>query len=316
MAFTIYRSTDGSAPSLTGQTGKLVDLLDACLVNGYGAKSAAGWAKAFSGTSKAAYRAPSGARMYYRVQDDGPGAGTFKEARITGYESMSDVDTGTNPFPTAAQGVGSVAMYVARKSAAADSTARAWIVVADARTCYVFILTGDVANTYLAFGFGEFYSMVNSDAYNGFVVGRTSENSATATVDKLDQLDTTIGNQTNIAVPRGHSGTGTSVRMNRHGDSSKSASSTLVGTLPYTNPADGGLYLSPIWLADPTTSPANGIRGRMRGFWLELHAASNFADGDTFTGVGDVNGKTFLMLKSSGSSGIYTLETSDTLETN
>ena len=38
---TIYRSTDASAPVLTGEVGKLVDLLDACLVNGYGAKSAA-----------------------------------------------------------------------------------------------------------------------------------------------------------------------------------------------------------------------------------------------------------------------------------
>src|SRR5262245_61500636 len=166
--FTIYRSTDGSAPVLTGETGKLVDLLDACLVNGYGSKTAAGWAIAFTGTSKRAYRAASGSRLYYRIQDDGPGAGTFKEARLTGYESMSDIDTGTGPFPTSAQGVGSVAMYPVRKSAAADSTARAWVVIADARTCYVFVFTGDNANNQLAFGFGEFYSLVNSDAYNGF----------------------------------------------------------------------------------------------------------------------------------------------------
>jgi hypothetical protein len=43
MTVRIYRSTDGSAPVLTGQAGKLTDLLDAILVNGYGSKTAAGW---------------------------------------------------------------------------------------------------------------------------------------------------------------------------------------------------------------------------------------------------------------------------------
>lgn len=32
----VYQSTDSGAPSLTGQTGTLVSLLDACLVNGFG----------------------------------------------------------------------------------------------------------------------------------------------------------------------------------------------------------------------------------------------------------------------------------------
>ena len=41
MTVRVYKSTDGSAPVLTGQAGSLTTLLDAVLVNGYGAATAA-----------------------------------------------------------------------------------------------------------------------------------------------------------------------------------------------------------------------------------------------------------------------------------
>src|SRR5574342_915592 len=140
--FIVYRSSDASAPVLTGQVGSLISLLDACLVTGYGVKPGAGWSKPYTGTNKAAFQNGFGSvQMLLRVDDNGPV--TAREARITGYETMSDVDTGVNPFPTAAQGVGGIAMLVARKSATADATGRDWIIVADERTMYAFVQTGD-----------------------------------------------------------------------------------------------------------------------------------------------------------------------------
>jgi len=322
--FTIYRSTDASAPVLTGQTGKLCDLLDACLVNGYGAKSAAGWAIEYTGTSKRVYRAASGARLRYRLQDDGPGGGTFKEARLTGYETMSDVDTGTGPFPTAALGVGGIAMVVARKSTTADATARSWMVIADARTCYGFILTGDASGTYNCFMFGEIYSFVPSDAYNGMVIGRKNENSGPATSDTLGRLMTSA--TTTVApghfIARGHTGLGGAVQLVKSGDNVKSGGVlSLTGGVPFTNPADGGLFLSQIWLNDITTTPTKGLRGRLRGFWHFCHAHGSVIDGDVLTGSGDLAGKTFLFIKtvpddSTGTVGVAAFETSATLETN
>ena len=50
MSFTIYRSTDASPPVLNGTAGSLRALLLACLVDGYGAKAAAGWAETFNQT--------------------------------------------------------------------------------------------------------------------------------------------------------------------------------------------------------------------------------------------------------------------------
>jgi hypothetical protein len=321
MAFTIYRSTDGSAPVLSGTTGSLVALLDACLVNGYGAKAAAGWTKAFAGASKAAYRAPTGAQLYYRVQDDGPGAGTFKEARITGYETMSDVDTGTGPFPTAAQGVGGVAMLVCRKSITADATARAWIIIADARTVYIHVLTTDVASTYYGFMFGEYYSLLPGNTFNGMLIGRTAENSGSSAVERLSELNITapLAVIAGHYICRAHTGTGGSVAVGKHGDVGKGAAGLtyLLGVIPYTNPEDGGIYISKVWVYDTTTAPAPNLAGRLRGFWHQLHPIASVADGDTVSGTGDLAGRAFLFVKNSAiGPGIYCYETSDTLETN
>jgi hypothetical protein len=56
MTVRVYRSTDASAPVLTGQVGSLTALLDAILVNGYGALTAAGWTIAQTTTNKRGYK--------------------------------------------------------------------------------------------------------------------------------------------------------------------------------------------------------------------------------------------------------------------
>jgi hypothetical protein len=288
----------------------LISLLDTALV-------AAGWTKAFSGTNKAAYRQGGGNQFYLRVQDDSPGAGVAREARITGYETMSDVDTGTGPFPTAAQGVGGIAMLVARKSATADATARNCVMICDNRTMYFLCLTGDLAGNYYGFGFGDFFSLVPSDGYRTFINGRTGENTSGASTEKLDAVSGFINSaQPGFFIARGYTGLGTSINAAKSGDHTKSGVGTLLGIVPFPNPANGELFVSPVWIGDPVTSPANNIRGRMRGFWHQCHPLAALTDLDTFTGVGDLAGKTFKLYKQGGNTGIYCIETSNTLETN
>src|SRR3990167_8837593 len=95
--FTIYSSADASAPVLDGQVGSLNDVLYACLVTGYGAKTGAGWTRTYDDAANdtSVYRQGAGCQFYLRVDDGGPGAAGAKEARFWGYETMSDVDTGT-----------------------------------------------------------------------------------------------------------------------------------------------------------------------------------------------------------------------------
>lgn len=310
--FTIYRSSDTSAPALAGTTGSLVALLDAILVNGYGSKAAAGWAKSFAGSSKAAYRAPTGNRHYLRVDDAGPGGGTFKEARMTGYLTMSDVDTGTGPFPTAAQGVGGVAMVVCRKSISADATARTWICLADARTFYLFIVSEGAA-VYNSFCFGEFFNVAAVPAgFHSIIIGRDVENSATATNDRFDSLTAVQSALAGHFIPSSYSGSGNS-RTAGQCLPIAASSSNKFGILTYPNSPDGALYIQPVWVNDPVSVI---LLGRMRGLWTTSHTAASFPDGTTFSGSGDLAGKTFLVVKPGGNTGPQIFETSNTLETN
>jgi len=332
--FTIYKSTDGSAPTLNGTVGSLVTLLDACLVTGYGAKAAAGWTKPFTGIAKASFKQGTGSNgMYLRVQDDAPGAGGAKEARITGYEVMTTVDAGTNPFPTVAQFANGM---FARKSTSADATTRKWVVVADSRTVYVFNQPGDATTTdalldsYVGWGFGEFFSFQQSDPYRVFIIGRPTENNVNLSGGGLGQraaLITSPGSSSGQYIARGHTGTPGAVNVGIHGDSVKGDATNLdsAGLVPYTNPSDGGLYLAPQWIHDPTAAPSPSLRGRMRGLWWFLHPLASVNDDDTVSGgaAGELTGKTFLFLKRihgvsnvGSNAGLLAIETSNTLESN
>lgn len=314
MAVTLYRSTDGSAPTLSGTAGDLITVLDACLVNGYGSKAAAGWTKSFSGTNTATYRQGSGSNQYYlNVNDNGPGAGTGKEARIFGSETASAVLTGTNLFPTAAQFTNG--LFV-RKSNTADATVRPWVVLADARTMYMFILTNDTANAYYPWMFGEIYSLKSSDLGRCAITGRNTENSGSVAFEFFDILCSLGTNRTGHYLARDTQNNVGAILFGQAGDITLGHANggTNVGTLTYTNPADSRIYTTPARVIQ--TTGGNHVRGRMRGYWLMCHAITNFSDGDTYAGAGDLAGKTFLILKGTGNSGLYILETSNTWESN
>jgi len=95
-----------------------------------------GFTKPFSGTNLAAYKSsdPASSGFYLRVDDTGT-----TSARVVGYESMSDINTGAGPFPTAAQSAGGG--YWA-KSVNANSTPVVWAVHGDARLFYITIQAG------------------------------------------------------------------------------------------------------------------------------------------------------------------------------
>jgi hypothetical protein len=105
----------------------------------------------YSGTNKAAYRSldVTGTRLYLRVDDT---VGVY--ADVSGYESMSDIDTGTGPF----NGGGSGRWY---KSGTADATARGWRVYADSRCFYFYANKGTET---AAAWFGDIVSNI-PDAY-------------------------------------------------------------------------------------------------------------------------------------------------------
>ena len=86
-------TTTNTSLTINGLAGSLNSALYDFLV------TALGWSRPYVSGNVSVYRQPSGTnQMYLRVDDS---AGTT--ATIRAYAAMSDVNTGTDPFPTVAQ---------------------------------------------------------------------------------------------------------------------------------------------------------------------------------------------------------------------
>jgi len=147
----IYRHTDPGAPALSGIVGSLTALLDAVLVDGYGtgpsAKPPAGWTREFMATNKRAYRnnPVTGTGAFVRVDDDATSPGNARHAWVRTFLAMTDIDTGTDPAPTAAQLADGV---IFAKSDALSSAARPWAIFANERFFYLFVNLNNAASPY------------------------------------------------------------------------------------------------------------------------------------------------------------------------
>lgn len=338
----VYKSTDAGAPVLTGAVSSLINVLDACLVNGYNTKtititrsgdvataactahgflagqyvtisgatpsdyngefrvasvtandftfevlgspttpatgtiscvqSPAGWTKPYTGTNKAAFRnsvSAGGTGMYLRVNDSASGTGGAREALIRGYLTMSDVDTGTIETPTAAQVAASI---VWRKSNTADSTARAWILVADELTMYLCVSTGTLNSNVgdSTYGAGDIVSHVAGDAYRFFVSGREAQagagNFGGSSFGLMTPASAGFAAPTTSActwLARGYAGTGSPTRIGLavFGMVSNSIGSSNAIVRP--SPGTSLSYFYPAFIGIESS-----IRGQMRGLYV------------------------------------------------
>jgi hypothetical protein len=314
VAVTVYKSSDTSAPTLSGTAGDLVNVLDKCLVAGYGSKTAAGWTKPYTGTNAAVFRMGGGNQFYLDVNDNAPGAAGAQEARIRGYETMTAVGTGTGPFPTTTQSTNGIFV---RKSAAASGTTRTWTVVADDRTMYLLVQAGDSAGVWYLVKFGDFYSyLTGTDNYRTLIGGRTVENSVLASSEKSDQTsDLSVAlnfGATGLAITRVYTGLGGSTVAGQFGDRAKAGGTAFNGNITFPNPADGNIWLTPLFLTDNATN----VRGKQRGIVGWLHPIAGVADQDTVTGAGVYSGHTFLLFKQSQNSGLYCIDITGPWDTN
>lgn len=220
------------------------------------------WEKAFSDTNKAAYRSahPDATGHYLRIDDS---AGRFATAR--GYETMTDIDTGTGGFPTTNQLTES--NWV--KSYSSDSTLRKWMIVADGQFIY-FIRHPNITNdvTYPSWNissfFGDFVSFKPSDLYFSCLSVYGS-----ATIAGSVMLDTNGNvlpkNNSTAAkfyVSRGHNQLGESAESYFLGYPDNSGIDTLES---YPGAFDGSLKLFDLKLIAHSTS--NVIRGRLPGYF-------------------------------------------------
>lgn len=296
MTITVYKSTDASAPVLSGTVGALVGVLDACLVNGYGAKAAAGWAVAFTATNKRTYRAASGARLYLDVDDS-----IALYANVKGIEVATAVGTGTGFFPTAAQFVSGMFTI---KSQTANSTARPWILIASDIFFYFFCESNQTAfpasdaNQGILW-FGDINSFKASDAYQSFIlanVAATGGNTVWAA-----NLTAPGSTSSGHYIARTYLQTGSALSVSKtattrqlYANESFFCSSTNWPAYPDT--ISGGVNLGETYIQE-----TSGVRGKMPGLFEPQHTIGSLntfiTNQDTMNGAGPLSGLTFIFIK-------------------
>lgn len=224
------------------------------------------WEKAFSGTNKAAYRStdPLATRFYLRLDD----TATDNAKAVSGYESMTDVDTGANPFG-----------YSSYFSGSYTSTPSKWALMGDARLFYFYLMDTYSSSVGGAVFFGDINSFKPADAYHCVLIANAdSSNGSPYSNAFLISLNET---RSTWHIARSYNSSTLNPLVSFHGPKL---------LIPNPNPSDGQFYIndSPILVVAD-----NDLRGTLPGVGLahnELGAGFNILDGasnstDAFLGL-------------------------------
>jgi hypothetical protein len=259
----------------------------------------AGYEKVFSGTNIAVYRTTdvTGARMYLRVDDT-----SATNARVVGYESMSDVNTGTGPFPTSAQISGGGYWP---KANAAGATARGWTVIADSRFVYVHThaATSQPGIAGPIHGAGDILALDNMPAYAAAIFASPSDISsgaggATTSIEWIPS-----SSAAGPYMMRNSTGLGGSVAATHCNESYPCISTGSSGgvntpsTPVYPNGSNNALILTRKTL----TEAVGGLRGLLPGIYLTTqNCHASFPRLEKVAGQGNLVGRKLLAVKCGG----------------
>lgn len=299
-----------TAPGVTPATGTIQ-------FSNHGGKPGLGWQLVFTATDKRVYRPRYGNRFYWRIDQV-----AAYNARTRGFETMSDVDNGTGPFPTVAQMASGVWMQLTNNAAGA----RNWYLYGT-DTFFVFGSDNTGGNVYHGYFYGDYHTYKSGDIYNTFLGGRNADQ-VNPNNNETFFLARGMAAAAGYFSPRSYTQTGSSIGMGlledlgRHnnplsGNGSVGAVANDAGALymPYPSAVDGGLHLNKPFVWDSL----GGIRGHLRGVWWVCHHYPfmvGVAPFDTFTGSDGLSGKTFVIVPCwyATHSGCAALEISDTLD--
>jgi hypothetical protein len=275
--------------------------------SGSDSTTSADWSNPYSGNGgQRTFKGGSGIQHFFHVDDATPNTTALgKEAGWYGTETATGFQTGTGLFPTAAQlSTG----LLARKSTTADLTSRSWTVIADDRTCYVMMQSGDTVGMYMTMAFGEIYSRLSPgpDAYRSFTQGRTlANNGAILSTTDTSSTITTFGTQlAGCYLSRAYTGGGTAIQFGKHIDGAYITGTSVMGNntnLAGVDPATGSIKLCPVRISEIAIN--NAMRGRFRGLFSHLHTSTTFGDQDPIVGSGAFTGRSFLVFRTIAGNG-------------
>lgn len=306
MTVRVYTSGDAGAPALRGNTGgDLINLLHKVLVEGYGDHLPAGWTRPFVNGDVAVFKTGEGSNgMCLRIDDSHAHdyVTTYRYARVSGFENMSDINTGTGQFPTQDQQDGGLYWHMHYPNSS-QTKARAWTIYADEKFFILNISTHTdlpVLSSYReTYWFGDYVSTMASDPYSTVIYGKRGYTEVNSSESAPYTSSGPGSPHPGSYFPRSYTGLGGSQGASLIHDSAKSGQSTWGGTsaLPYPHGPDGALMLSPIWIMEPgnSSNTSAAIRGTMPGMWAPLQAV--LGHGDKFDGQGELVGRKFQAMR-------------------
>lgn len=243
-----------------------------------------GWEKVFSKTNVAVYRPtdPAGTRPYIRVDDT-----STTIARVTMYESMTDVDTGFNMAPAAATVSGG---YYWWKRLSAGATGAQYALVGDGRGAFVGLMPNQNVGAMGSGAFtvcyaGDLTSYRSGDAYCALLTGGNSTANVSGNNSVYGSVFVSEPASTRTVMRRAN-GIGSAQTCDRTAyGATISGNNGAFGPAPAT--VNAALYMTPVVVSDGGTLATNGPRGELPGALCSIQTGVPGALG---VGVGQIPG--------------------------
>jgi hypothetical protein len=229
----------------------------------------AGWDKIFSGASLAAYRSANVAsrKPVLRVDDTGT-----LNARVVGYETMTDINTGAGRTPADVQQSGGLYWPKANNS----TGNRPWVVVADDMAFYLYTIPqSSFTNSGFAAFFGEFIANSAVSAYEWLIIGADADASNATSMSAYCGVGANKGNTFELAngswLPRSYTGLGGAIGAFRQAIGCYASDGFFgnQGYLAYPNGPDNALITNEVLVGQ-----AAHVRGILPGVSVPLQVLS------------------------------------------
>lgn len=254
------------------------------------------WEKPFTGTNKAVYRSTdvTGSRFCLWVDDSGT-----TTARVRGFESMTDVNTGTGPFPADAQISGGGYWF---KSNAASAAAARYDLIGDSRF-FLPGLSGTVTMASPLRGFGDLLPLRSAGDAFAVAISCISSGSSSSSNFYLGTFDRQEGVSDAVYCSRALSGLGgaqqVGIRSYVGSANLASGADNSLGVFPSL--VDGELKYSRCYVhAGDGGTPRADVPGVLRV--PQAGVLSQIQPRDTLEGTGAFAGRRLLALGSTSNS--------------
>ena len=215
-------------------------------------------------------------------------------ARVRAYEAMSDISTGVGMTPLESQAAGGLWWP---KSATANATARAWILVADARGFYLAVAPAGGDRYTLLFA-GDIASLKSGDAYGYLLTGNQADQTNASSAPDGCVGYSHRSARTGAYLVRAYTAIGQSTAAQRLGaHHNGSTADVYAGTAGYSlgaypNGANNGLLTGALELH------AAGLCGTLPGLLHPVQdCGTSFATGATVDGTDDLAGRRLLAIR-------------------